>query len=206
MCSGCFNPDDIFPLKGTVTSADPVEGQVIKLLRDSKQAGFGGCSGALATDFKQTTADANGNFSFEVFRAQTQSLTNFSPFCFRVSAQFPSGSRAWSDLSGIFDETHLSPLPDWQAAPQHEHDGLQFRPPSPRPAFLKSGRAKQGFLDLPPLPLINRHSKPLQTAPQQTRHPFSILSRNWCLIGRQFLSVLHHEVQRRSCVTRTTSR
>ncbi len=128
--SGCFNPDDIFPVKGTVVSGSPVEGQVVRLLRQSQQGDFGSCDAEGAPVLKQTTADAEGRYGFEVFRAQAQNLTSFGPYCFRVDADFPSGSAAWSDLN-IFSETQAPALRDWRARPRFDGGVLDYEPALP---------------------------------------------------------------------------
>ena len=129
--SGCFNPDDIFPVHGSVTSVDPVAGQPIRLLRDAVIDGRSRCD--LATAFKEAAADEAGNFSFDVFRAQAQKLTGFGQFCFRVETEFPSQSSVFSDLH-LDTETSLIPFPDWRAGLRREDGVLHFEPLAPLPA------------------------------------------------------------------------
>lgn len=128
--SGCFNPDDIFPVHGSITSPDSVSGQSVRLLRDSsiEAAQLPTCSEA--KPFKETTTDEAGNFSFDVFRAQAQKLTGFGQFCFRVETTFPSGTTAFSDVR-IDSELTLPPFPDWRAQPSRVDGVLHFEPLAP---------------------------------------------------------------------------
>ena len=122
--AGCFNPDDIFPLRGSLVSSDSIGPQPIRLLRESH--GFRACGEY--RPFKETTADEHGVFSFEVFRAQAQKLTGEPDlFCFRAETDFPSGSRAFVEL-GFVAETNLPPFPDWRAQPSIEGGVLRFEP------------------------------------------------------------------------------
>ena len=129
--SGCFNPDDIFPLHGSVTSPDPVVGQPVRLLRDAVIDGHSRCDEATA--FKELAVDETGTFSFDVFRAQAQQLTGFGQFCFRAQTQFPSQSSAFSDLR-LDAEITLPPFPDWRAQPRREEGVVRFEPMAPLPA------------------------------------------------------------------------
>ena len=132
MCmSGCFNPDDIFPLHGSLTSPDPVVGEPVRLLRDALIDGRSRCDEATA--FKEIAADEAGNFSFDVFRAQAQRLTGFGQFCFRAETSFPSQSSAFSDLR-LDAEITLLPFPDWRAQPHREDGVVRFEPMAPLPA------------------------------------------------------------------------
>jgi hypothetical protein len=144
---GCFNPDDIFPLKGTVESVAPVEGQVVRLLRSTTAGNFGPCTGSDAKPFKETVAAADGRYSFDVFRAQAQSLTNFSSSCFRVEATFASGSQAWSAFT-LSGETEVAPLRDWRAHPRVEADVLVLDPPFPYPMAAMDPSEQVTTLDL----------------------------------------------------------
>jgi hypothetical protein len=127
VASGCFNPDDIFPVAGVVRSVDGVEGQVVALLR---QPTAGTCDQeTLAVPFKQATTDGGGDYGFEVFRAQSQSLTTMGSFCFRVTTTFDgSGSQAYSDLNRITQQLTLPPLRDWHANVVLDGGVLQFDP------------------------------------------------------------------------------
>lgn len=129
--TACFNPDDILPVHGTLTSADPVEGQVVRLLRDPSGAREASCNEA--KPFKETTADEAGHFSFDVFRAQAIKLTGQGVFCFRVETTFPSGSTVFSDIVGLNGEVTLLPFPDWRAAPSRVDGVLRFEPFAPIP-------------------------------------------------------------------------
>ena len=136
-CAGCTNPDDILAAHGTVASVDPVEGQVVRLLRyinpqpnqfQAQQDQFLTDLCSLATPLKEMGADSEGKFGFEVFRVETRRA-----LCFRVDAQFPSGSVAWSDLSFHGPETQLPTLLDWRAALWLDGGVLHFDPPVPWP-------------------------------------------------------------------------
>jgi hypothetical protein len=132
LLSACFNPDDILPVKGTVTSPDPVEGQVVRLLRESRiETDDFTC--ANATPFKETTADADGRYQLDVFRAQAQKLTGVGQFCFRLESTFASGSSGFTDVPRLFGELELPPLPDWRAQPRFEGEVLRFEPAAPLP-------------------------------------------------------------------------
>ena len=135
-CAGCTNPDDILSAHGGVASVDPVEGQVVGLLRfindQPNQDSTDPCS--LATPLKETQADAEGNFGFEIFRVETRRA-----LCFRIEAQFPSGSVAWSDPYFFGAATQLPVLHDWHASPRLDGGVLQFEPPVPWPDDLQPG-------------------------------------------------------------------
>ena len=134
--AGCTNPDDILAANGTVASVDTVEGQVVRLLRylNPQPSQFqvqsdqflDPCS--LATPLKETRADAEGSFGFEVFRVETRRA-----LCVRVDTEFPSGSVAWSDFTFYGPETQLPSLLDWRAAPWLDGGVLHFDPPVPWP-------------------------------------------------------------------------
>ncbi len=128
----CFNPDDILPVHGSLTSPDPVAGQVVRLLRDPAGAREANCNEA--KPFKETTADEAGNFSFDVFRAQAVRLTAQGVFCFRVETTFPSGTTVFTDLVGLSAEVTLPPFPDWRASPSRVDGVLRFEPFAPLPA------------------------------------------------------------------------
>lgn len=132
-CAACTNPDDILAVQGAVASVDPVEGQVVRLLRYLSDQPYvylnDPCS--LATPLKETQADAEGNFGFEVFRVETRRAS-----CLRIEAIFPSGSVAWSAISLYGPETQLPPLRDWRAAPWLDGGVLHFDPPIPWPDEL----------------------------------------------------------------------
>ncbi len=128
-CAGCTNPDDILAASGTVASVDPVEGQVVRLLRyidDQPQNPFPGDICSQATPLKETRADTEGKFGFEVFRVETRRA-----LCLRVDAHFSSGSVAWSDFGFYGSEAQLPRLLDWRAAPWIDGGVLQFDPPVP---------------------------------------------------------------------------
>lgn len=124
VAAGCFNPDDIFPIHGQVVSPRGVEGLTVELLRAQQASFTGECDEA--KEFKTTTTDAEGKFTFEVFRAQTTSLSQQGAFCFRVRVAFPSGTVDISDLSGIFSETQLGTFRDWEPNARVENGEVKF--------------------------------------------------------------------------------
>lgn len=127
LISGCFNPDDIFPVHGSVVSPDGVEGLTVELLRDSSTT-LGAPTCEQGTPFKTTTTDAEGRFTFDLFRAQTQSLSGRGLHCFRVQVTFPSGATARTDLPAIGSEVNLPAFTDWRAAPRLEGGLFRFEP------------------------------------------------------------------------------
>jgi hypothetical protein len=129
LLSACFNPDDILPVKGTITSPDPVEGQVVRLLRESRIEGNQTC--ANATAFKETTVKADGAYTFDVFRAQAQKLTGFGQFCFRLETTFASGSSAFTDFE-LQSELQVPTIPDWRPSPLIVDEEVFFTPVKPR--------------------------------------------------------------------------
>ena len=136
-CAACTNPDDILAAHGSVSSVDPVDGQVVRLLLhiDEHPTWFlVGELDSLPTPLKETRADAEGKFGFEVFRVETRRAR-----WFRVETTFPSGSDAWSDLDFYGPETRLPPLLDWRAAPSLDGGVLHFDPPVPWPDELTPG-------------------------------------------------------------------
>lgn len=132
---GCANPDDIFEVRGGLRSVDPVAGLEVALKRDAPGA-FGGCLGDASRPFKTASAGADGGFSFEVFRAQAQSLTRASAFCFRAEVAFPSGSTARLDFTGLAGPLDLAPMRDWRPAMHLDGGVLAFEPAMPVPAAL----------------------------------------------------------------------
>ncbi|HEY1087880.1 MAG TPA: hypothetical protein VGE37_09305, partial [Archangium sp.] len=123
--SACFNPDDILPVKGTITSPDAVEGQVVKLLRESRIEGNQTC--ANATAFKETTVNADGTYAFDIFRAQAQKLTGFGQFCFRLETTFASGSSAFTDFE-LQSELQVPTIPDWRPQASLVDGVVRFTP------------------------------------------------------------------------------
>lgn len=134
--ANCTNPDEIFPVRGLVGSSDLVEGQVVRLLRHAEEVhplDFTSCRPSAATPFKETATSAAGTYRFDLFRAETQSLTGFERYCFRVETTFASGSNASSDFEAIRFETTVATLSDWRAEPRLENGMLVFEPPVPLP-------------------------------------------------------------------------
>ncbi|MBL8912610.1 MAG: hypothetical protein JNM17_18095 [Archangium sp.] len=126
LAAGCFNPDDIFPIHGQVVSPQGVEGLTVELLRATDTGFNGSCEDAKA--FKTTTTDAEGKFTFEVFRAQSMKLGGSGQFCFRARVAFPSGTVASTDVGGIFTEMTLSKFHDWEPNARLENGELKFSP------------------------------------------------------------------------------
>lgn len=111
VASSCLNPDDIFPLRGTVET----QGQRVTLER-SPRATRDDCGADFIT-LKETDANQQLEYGFEIFRAQAQSLTTGWPFCFRVSTTYASGTKAWGVTSDVQSGLDFPLLPDWQATP-----------------------------------------------------------------------------------------
>lgn len=129
--ASCFNPDDILPVHGALTSIDPLSGQTVRLLRDPIAVTSSDCSEA--KPFKETAVGEAGNYSFDVFRAQAVKLSGQGIFCFRVETTFPSGSTVFSDILGLDSDTLLPAFPDWRANPQRTDGVLHFEPVAPLP-------------------------------------------------------------------------
>lgn len=134
MFAGCTNPDDILVVRGLVSSIDTVEGQVVRLLRDVERQPNITDRCAHAIPLKETRADVDGEYGFEVLRVETRSA------CFRVEAAFSSGSVSWSDLELYSPETRLAPLLDWRAEPWLDGGVLAFQPAVPWPDDLPPAR------------------------------------------------------------------
>lgn len=137
--ASCSNPDEIFPVRGLVESPDPVEGQVVRLLRNMQvviPGDFTVCQPSTGTPFKETVASATASYRFDVFRVEAQSLTGFERYCFRADTTFASGSTASSDFEAIRFETVVATLRDWRAEPRLENETLVFEPPVPLPDEL----------------------------------------------------------------------
>lgn len=118
MLAGCFNPDDILPIKGSVEGA----GQRLQLSRAPNPRG-GDC-----TDWKQLkTAESqdDGSFVFDVFRAQATSLTTYESFCFQVETTYDNGSHLSSVVEQLYGEAQLLPFPRW--APNLRRENGEFR-------------------------------------------------------------------------------
>jgi hypothetical protein len=128
---GCTNPDDILPVQGRVV--DPSDGQVVRLLRHFQEYGTSQCRSDLATPFKETAPDSEGNFRFDLFRIEAQSFGGVGAYCFRAETTFASGSVSWADFNYLPIGTQLAPLRDWHASPRLEGDVLKFEPPVPLP-------------------------------------------------------------------------
>lgn len=124
---GCFNPDDILPIKGSVETP----GMTVKLERGRAQ--FGRCDEKKV--FQETTSGDDGAFTFEVFRAQAQHLSTFESFCMRASTRYPSGTEVSSVVYELFTSAELLPFPDWQPNLTRVGDVLQFVPLADRDAF-----------------------------------------------------------------------
>ena len=118
--AGCFNPDDILPIKGSVENP----GMTVKLERGRPL--FGTCDEKKV--FQETTSGDDGAFTFEVFRAQAQNLSTFESFCMRASTRYPSGTEVSSVVYQLFTGAELLPFPDWQPNLTRVGDELQFVP------------------------------------------------------------------------------
>lgn len=123
--AGCFSPDDIFVLDGTVASAQPA-GNVVRMLRGRPQEPD---SCAQYAAFKETRTNADGRYVFEVFRAQAQGLTDGrDDRCFKIEVEFASGSRASAGLRRLFGPETMPVLPDWRPGMWLDAGTLGFTP------------------------------------------------------------------------------
>ena len=142
--AGCTNPDDILAVRGTVSSVDPVEGQVVRLTRQ-RVSGLNLGQPCVPTEpFKEMNTGADGAFEFEVFRLETRDT------CFRAEATFPSESVSWSSVLFYGATTELAPLLDWRANPSIDGGVLHFDPPVAWPD------------DLPPMRMGNTYRTGIQ--------------------------------------------
>lgn len=129
--AACFSPDDLLIVDGRVASPEPA-GQVVRLLR-GRPAGGAACGDYRS--FKETVTDADGGFSFEVFRAQAQALVEgLEDRCFRAEVDFSSGARASTVVLRLFGPETLPVLPDWRPAMSLDAGSLFFTPVAPLPA------------------------------------------------------------------------
>lgn len=131
MLSGCFNPDDIFVLRG---SASAPTDQLVELRRAQTNAGRSQCDDA--EPFKQTRLDADGGFIFEVFRAQTRHLGSGDRNCLRVQTLFVSGARAHADIFSPEFVTTVDHFIDWQ--PELHRDGGEWSVSSAMPSLMNA--------------------------------------------------------------------
>lgn len=113
--SGCFNPDDLIPIRGSVDAP----GQRVELLRAPA------CDDAWKL-LKDTTANDDGTFQFEVFRAQVQTLSNLRQQCLRVQTTFPSGTRTASTVRALELTADLPKFIDWRTELSFDGGTVQF--------------------------------------------------------------------------------
>ncbi|HEY1087879.1 MAG TPA: hypothetical protein VGE37_09300, partial [Archangium sp.] len=138
--SGCFNPDDIFPVEGRLISDGGVGGQRVELFRGEVPTWKGGCPSPRS--LKEFTAEADGTFTLDVFRAQAQRLGtagvaaitgNESPggFCFQAKTRFESGAEVVATFRNVNGEYQLPPLTDWNAGVIPGSVSSRFSLPAP---------------------------------------------------------------------------
>lgn len=108
--SGCFNPDDLIPIRGSVDAP----GQRVELLRSPR------CDDAWKV-LKETNAGDDGVYGFEVFRAQVQTLSNMRPQCLRAQTTFASGTRTASTVRALALTADIPKFVDWK--PELSLDG-----------------------------------------------------------------------------------
>jgi hypothetical protein len=122
--SGCFNPDDIFPVEGRLISDGGVGGQRVELFRGEVPTWKGGCPSPRA--LKEFNAEADGTFTLDVFRAQAQRLGTAGlasvtggeqpgGFCFQAKTRFESATEVVATFRNVNAEYQLPPLTDWIA-------------------------------------------------------------------------------------------
>ncbi len=144
LLAGCLNPDDIFPVHGTVDGP----GQRVTLLRGTPATVMNldqamRCEGLRA--LKELSADETGAYTFDVFRAQAQNLTTFESFCFEVHALFDSGTLARASLPRLDEEQAVPHLADWRAGLRDGGPLTGLTPPRRAPpAARRHGRRARG--------------------------------------------------------------
>lgn len=111
---GCFNPDDILPIRGAVERA----GQRVELRR--------GVDCESLKPMQQVSAGDDGAFHFEVFRAQTQNLSTFASYCLEVATRYPSGVRLSSKLPALLAGVELPAFVDWEPRLASDDGELSF--------------------------------------------------------------------------------
>ncbi len=129
--SGCFNPDDIFVLRG---SADAPGSQLVELRRAQATGGRAQCDDG--APFMQTKVDSDGGFSFEVLRAQTRHLGSGDRNCLRIQTSFASGARAHADIFAAEFVTTVARFIDWQ--PDVHRDGGEWLVSSAMPSLMNA--------------------------------------------------------------------
>lgn len=132
--SGCFNPDDIFPVEGDVSSIDGVQGLTVELWRSPPASQVNGTTCVDAVPFKTTVTDERGHYRFDVFRAQAQGLSRRSLNCFVVRVAFPSGAAARVDVPALNGHSTMPLLRDWRSHLGLDAGVARFDSPVPVPA------------------------------------------------------------------------
>jgi hypothetical protein len=136
--AACFSPDDILIVDGTVASPEPA-GQRVRLLRGKPDERNLLCGGF--APFKEAVTDADGGYSFEVFRAQAQGLTEgVGDRCFRAEVEFASGARSSTTVQRLIGPVSLPPLLDWRPGLQLDAGLVTFAPVAP----LTDGSSPEG--------------------------------------------------------------
>ncbi|MGV3619860.1 MAG: hypothetical protein ACO1OB_03530 [Archangium sp.] len=125
MFAGCFNPDDILPIKGKLETA----GQRVQLSRAVNPEG-GDC-----TDYKRLkTVDAgdDGSFTLDVFRAQATNIATFELYCFKVETTYDNGTHVASTMEQLVTEVSLLDFPRWEPNLRREDGEFRFAPVAQR--------------------------------------------------------------------------
>ncbi|PZR03694.1 MAG: hypothetical protein DI536_35580, partial [Archangium gephyra] len=121
LLAGCFNPDDILPIRGTVERA----GQRVQLSRAVNPEG-GDC-----TDWKRLkTVDAgdDGSFTLDVFRAQATNIATYELYCFKVETTYDNGAHLSSTMEQLVTQVELLDFPRWEPNLRREDGGFRFEP------------------------------------------------------------------------------
>ena len=105
-------PDDLFVVGGRTLSASGLglDGVPVNATRN-----IGGNCDEHGTPMRGVESEDGGQFSFDFIRVEVQSLVDAEPICVRLTAGFPSGAQAWSNLQYFPNRLTLGDLRDWQA-------------------------------------------------------------------------------------------
>ncbi len=129
-------PDDLFIVSGrTVTAAgEPLPGVPITATR-SRDVNCG--EGRRLRD--QPSGDG-GVFSFDFVRAEIQQLGEVTATCSRLAADFPSGTRVWTDLAFFPYRLQLPEWSDWSPSLTLDDAGVPHFAPAVEPSTLAQCR------------------------------------------------------------------
>lgn len=121
LISGCLNPDDILPIKGTANQP----GQRVFLSRAVNPTG-GDCTRWKVLKF--VDAGVDGSFSFDVFRAQATNIATLELYCFKVDSRYDNGSEFSSTMEQLVTEVQLLDFHRWEPNLRREGGEFKFTP------------------------------------------------------------------------------